>query len=478
MIAELVSRREIFTLPPEGADVWSLAWAPDGSRLAVGLSDGLVAVWDLEAVRDRLVDFGFDSPSTARAREARPPAPVPVFERVVRVHRLAVEAERARGLATTARDAGDHAAERDQLLTALESDRRLAETVPDAPGHRKRVAWTHATVALPLARLGNTQAALAHLDSAAELYHRLALDDPGNPEYRRHRAYELSLRGLVLERAGRRAEAVDAARQEMAVRKELAAAPGTPRDRGHLAMAYYSLGFYLFKAGQKAEAERWYNAALAEGDQVVHAHPAAAKAPHFRSNRGATFHYLGVLRSQAGDHAGAVKRFREAAAIRARLADDFPRSGEYASKAGLTLDWLGAALWHLGQLEEAAQRFREAAQRQRAALGLRPTDPEIRNLCRRHLALLATILLRRGRHAEAANATRELPRLSPDDPAVLLRAARLLLGCAANAAGSSAGLVPAWGYVREAAALAQAAAAKALATALPSPGAEGPKASK
>src|SRR5439155_26415682 len=102
----------------------------------------------------------------------------------------------------------------------LDWDRRLAETVPDALGHRKRLAGTHTALARSLARLGDTAAALAHLKSAAEVLDRLTLDDPGNPEYRRHHAKGLAERAEVLKWAGRRAEAVDAARQAMTARKE------------------------------------------------------------------------------------------------------------------------------------------------------------------------------------------------------------------------------------------------------------------
>jgi serine/threonine protein kinase/WD40 repeat protein/tetratricopeptide (TPR) repeat protein len=471
-VAKLVSGREILALPPEGGDVWCLAWTPDGSKLAVGLSDGLVAVWDLEQVRARLAEFGFDSPSTARTEEARPAAPVPAFDRVVRVNRLRIEAERARRLATAARDAGDYAAERDHLLAALDVDKRLAETVPDAPGHRKRIARTHCALARALARLGNTEAALSRLDAAAEVVKRLTLEDPGNPEYRRHRAYGLGERAQVLEWAGRRAEALDATRQAMAARKELADDPGTPNDRSNLGVAYTNLGIGLSLAGQTAEAERWYKAALATGDQVAHDHPATADGPIFRSNRGATLHYLGVLRGQAGDTVGAVKLFREAAAIRARLADDYPRGVDYASDTGLSLDWLGVGLRDLGQLEESAQQFREAARRQGVALGLRPKAPVIRGLCCHHQAQLASTLLRMGRHADAADAARKLPRLAPNDPAVLLRAARLLAGCVAVAKRNpgtplAVGLARARAYGGEAVALARAAVAKGLADVTP-----------
>jgi len=35
----------------ERSPVWSLAFSPDGRRLAVGLSDGGLAVWNLDRVR-------------------------------------------------------------------------------------------------------------------------------------------------------------------------------------------------------------------------------------------------------------------------------------------------------------------------------------------------------------------------------------------------------------------------------------------
>src|SRR5581483_6685748 len=110
--------------------------------------------WDLEQVRARLAEFGLPSPSTAGDKSTPAAAPIPAFERVVQVNRMRAEAERGRRLATKARDAGDHTAERDHLSAALNLDERLAELVPDAPGHRKRLAWTHGALARALARLG------------------------------------------------------------------------------------------------------------------------------------------------------------------------------------------------------------------------------------------------------------------------------------------------------------------------------------
>jgi serine/threonine protein kinase/WD40 repeat protein len=64
LICDVANGREVLSLPSEGADVWSLAWSPDATRVAVGLSDGGVAIWDLEKVRASLAEFGLLVPST------------------------------------------------------------------------------------------------------------------------------------------------------------------------------------------------------------------------------------------------------------------------------------------------------------------------------------------------------------------------------------------------------------------------------
>jgi WD40 repeat protein len=63
VIYDLDAGKRVLALPPEQSDVWGLAWAPDGQRLAVGLSDGVVAVWDLGRVRARLAEFNIEVPS-------------------------------------------------------------------------------------------------------------------------------------------------------------------------------------------------------------------------------------------------------------------------------------------------------------------------------------------------------------------------------------------------------------------------------
>ena len=65
-VVEVATGREVFTLPPEESESWCVAWSPDGTQLALGLSDGRVAIWNLERVRAQLGEFGIVSPSTRK----------------------------------------------------------------------------------------------------------------------------------------------------------------------------------------------------------------------------------------------------------------------------------------------------------------------------------------------------------------------------------------------------------------------------
>jgi WD40 repeat protein len=64
VVYDAQSGRVIMTLPPEQSEIWCLAWSPDGTRLAVSMTDGGIAIWDLEQVRQRLAEFGVAVPST------------------------------------------------------------------------------------------------------------------------------------------------------------------------------------------------------------------------------------------------------------------------------------------------------------------------------------------------------------------------------------------------------------------------------
>jgi WD40 repeat protein len=98
IVYDLESGREWATLPPQGAEIWALGWSPDGTRLAAGLADGGVVIWDLEQVRARLADFGLELPSTATRSDVRRPPPLSAeeFEWMVKFYRPDTEPGDAR----------------------------------------------------------------------------------------------------------------------------------------------------------------------------------------------------------------------------------------------------------------------------------------------------------------------------------------------------------------------------------------------
>ncbi len=53
-------RRLLLSLPEQDSAVHRIAWNPDSNLLAVGRSDGVLVIWNLESVRDQLGQLGFD----------------------------------------------------------------------------------------------------------------------------------------------------------------------------------------------------------------------------------------------------------------------------------------------------------------------------------------------------------------------------------------------------------------------------------
>jgi WD40 repeat protein len=57
-VVDLEQGEIAFTFREETSPVWSLAWSPDARRLAIGLSDGGLCVWDLHEVQSQLDKLG------------------------------------------------------------------------------------------------------------------------------------------------------------------------------------------------------------------------------------------------------------------------------------------------------------------------------------------------------------------------------------------------------------------------------------
>jgi WD40 repeat protein len=50
----------VFSMRPETGTVWSLAWDPTSEHLAVGQSDGSLAVWHLPKIQQKLAGAGLE----------------------------------------------------------------------------------------------------------------------------------------------------------------------------------------------------------------------------------------------------------------------------------------------------------------------------------------------------------------------------------------------------------------------------------
>ena len=64
VIHDVMDDQEWLMLPAESSAPWCVEWSPDGSKIAAGLSDGGLVVWDVEHIRTQLSAFGIALPST------------------------------------------------------------------------------------------------------------------------------------------------------------------------------------------------------------------------------------------------------------------------------------------------------------------------------------------------------------------------------------------------------------------------------
>ena len=56
-IIDLQEKKHLLTLPTERSPITSICWSPDSKRVAVGLADGGVSIWDMENVKKQLTEI-------------------------------------------------------------------------------------------------------------------------------------------------------------------------------------------------------------------------------------------------------------------------------------------------------------------------------------------------------------------------------------------------------------------------------------
>jgi serine/threonine protein kinase/WD40 repeat protein/tetratricopeptide (TPR) repeat protein len=274
VVYDLEADQDLFVLPPESAEIASSALSPDGTRLAVGLTSGSLAIWDLEQVRARLAEFGIAVPSTAAVggRPADvPPLSASDFEQIARVQKASMQVAVARK-PVEAHLAAAGAALRQGKLGEAEARYRQAIALEEgllaaSPGETRYEAGLAASLDQLDAflrqrrRYGESEPILRR---AVELHGRLAEQFPDQPECRLQWATSLKNLGMVLEGSDRLPEAEDCLRRALKERERVADLPSPAVGQNDLGVFRYQLARAHGKRGEFAEACRLLEYAIAQ----------------------------------------------------------------------------------------------------------------------------------------------------------------------------------------------------------------------
>src|SRR5262249_42810528 len=109
------------SLPVSGT-LWSMAWSPDRERVAVGLADGGLAIWNVPKIQDQLARIGLAWRADAPPPPQQEPEPFVPATPLERTHQVTHYSNLARRLAWVGR-----------LAEAEDAYRAALGLVPDDP---------------------------------------------------------------------------------------------------------------------------------------------------------------------------------------------------------------------------------------------------------------------------------------------------------------------------------------------------------
>jgi serine/threonine-protein kinase len=205
------------------------------------------------------------------------------------------------------------------------------------------------------------------LGGAAEFYGKLQKLLEGQADARSRRAlgkayHEL---GLLTERIGSKEEALKVHRQALAIRSELAARPGADTEAGlDVARSLRMVGRLQSATGDYTGALATYQEARRVAEDLVAVDPSdAARAALAQSH-----HNIGLVLERINRPQEALAAYREALAMRQKLADANPAVSQFQSDLGYSYNNIGVALQRAGQTRAALKAHEKArALRQKLA---------------------------------------------------------------------------------------------------------------
>jgi serine/threonine protein kinase/tetratricopeptide (TPR) repeat protein len=287
----------------------------------------------------------------------------------------------------------------------------LVDRAPTVSAYRRELARSCCNLATVLTAGRAFREAERSYRRAADLLARLAADFPTVPDYQQELAAVRNNLGRLFQSTRQPAAAEQAFRQALDVRARLAAQfPTVPVYRHKLALLHLTLGSLLAVTGRPWEAERAYAEALALQKRLAAEYP---RMPDYQNAVGCTLNNQARLLFKRGELGESRQRLELAC------------RGAWGGPLGS----LGVVLQARASLVEARRCLHQAIQHQQTAVQASPRNPFYRQCLRNDYALLATIHLRLGEHAQARTAAEALPRLFSGHYQEYVRAAQFLAQC-------------------------------------------------
>jgi serine/threonine-protein kinase len=244
------------------------------------------------------------------------------------------------------------AQEQRDIATALE-----AESATDAV--RAVLAQSHLTIGTLLRAMGKRAEALTAWRQALAIQQKLADASPAVAELQQAVAKSHFNIGTGLAVTEKAEEAMTAFRKALAIFQKLADA--NPADAGYqfgLARCHFHIGNVLRDTGKPAEALPAFQKALAIYQKLTDADPAVTEYHFFLA---VSHNIIGEFLSDTGKPAKALQAHQKALAILQKLADANPAVNDFQSVLARSHDSIGWCLLMMGRPVEGAEACRKAS---------------------------------------------------------------------------------------------------------------------
>jgi tetratricopeptide (TPR) repeat protein len=210
--------------------------------------------------------------------------------------------------------------------------------------------------------LGNTAAEAERATGAVKLMLALVAEQPGNLVWRSDLSAAHSELGNTLVDEGKLAEALDAYRASLAIRKELVRAnPDNNEWQGDLEAAYRAVGGILAPQGKLSEALDNYRASVTIVERLISVDPQNTT---WQSHLALASYRIGDIVRDQGNLVEALDHFRTSVEIQQRLVLADPRNGSWQRNLSFFYS-------RVGDILRAQGKFAGALENQRASLAIR-----------------------------------------------------------------------------------------------------------